>query len=44
MNMMKRGNARIKKDHLRQIDSVLRVDLSLVSFSFLGKIFQKRRV
>lgn len=31
-------------NHLRQIESVLSVDLSLGSFSFLGKIFQKRRV
>jgi len=32
------------KHHLRQMDSVLRVDLSLHSFSFLGKMFQKRKV
>lgn len=36
--------ASIKNHHLRQIDSVFRLDLSLLSFSFLGNTFQKRRV
>ena len=39
-----KSEASIKIVHRRQIDSVLRVDLSFASLSFLGKTFQKRRV